>query len=474
MKRILLAFCLILVALNGFSQQFSQYNTGTLYDSFENPSQRSFIPDSSKKYAFNFFVPSFNASLFLTGDAQSTLVNRAFGGKYNNSALQIGAGRYNNAGIDASAYSMMFKMFTSLNGDAETGFYAETKAEGKGTFTDESIALLNGPVAFPNNTYDNLFNNRYYYQIYNSIGLTYRERLSKEVAIGFKIGVLMGIDYNKLNIYESHINFDQANDAAAISLRGKYYSSQGPGSFNTQDFLPTFRSPGATISTGISYRTEDGITFQGNVKDLGFIHWYNKSSIYMFDATKTATNISTNKKEKNIFGTVHQIIQTNQIHTSYVSPTDGKFELSATKTYWLDDDKDFKYLPTLIGSKELFYNGYTGAFVNRFQYKNYNVSLTASYDNLNLFNLGTQFMYKSSNAEFFIGSERLLQTAGFALAAGNSSSYSNGSFTGADIFLGFSLKFGPLIEHPLNASTIPNGERGFLGRLYNRLFKTNW
>jgi hypothetical protein len=31
-----------------------------------------------------------------------------------------------------------------------------------------------------------------------------------------------------------------------------------------------------------------------------------------------------------------------------------------------------------------------------------------------------------------------------------------------------------VIEHPLNSSVMETGERGFLGRLYNRLFKTNW
>jgi hypothetical protein len=67
-----------------------------------------------------------------------------------------------------------------------------------------------------------------------------------------------------------------------------------------------------------------------------------------------------------------------------------------------------------------------------------------------------------------------MQTVAVAGARSNYSSYTNGSFTGASFFLGFSLKFGPVIEHPLNSSIMETGERGFLGRLYNRLFKTNW
>jgi len=474
MKRVLLVSCLLIIAVKGFSQQFSQINTGTLYDSFENPSQRAFVPDTSKMYAFNFLVPNLNGSIFLTGNVQSSLVNRAFGGKYNNSTLQIGAGQYNHANINANAYFIMFKIFTSLNGDAEVGFFAETKAEGRGAITDESIALLNGPSAFTGNIYDNILNNHYYYQVYNSIGFTYRERINKQIAIGFKISGLMGIDYTKLDIYESHVNFDKANDAATISLRGKYYNSQGPGKLDSRSFLPSSRSPGAAISMGASYRTDEGVTIQANIKDLGFIHWYSNSTFSDFDGSATATDISTKKRENNIYNAVINTARSSAKLESFTTPTDGLFELSVTKSYWVDNNKTIKYSPTLIGSKELLYNGFIGALVNRFQYNNYNVSLTASYDNQNLFSFGTQLMIKSHNGEFYIGSERLFQTVGLAMAHSNPSTYTNSSYTGANIFLGFSYKFGPVIEHPMNASTIPNGEKGFFGRLYNRLFKTNW
>jgi hypothetical protein len=110
--------------------------------------------------------------------------------------------------------------------------------------------------------------------------------------------------------------------------------------------------------------------------------------------------------------------------------------------------------------------------VNRFQYGNINLSLTPSYDNLNLFNLGLQLMVKSSNMEFFIGSDRLVQTAGLTSAKSNPESYTGGAYTGGDIFFGFAVKLGPVIEHPLNASTVPTGDKGFIARLWNRLFKT--
>ncbi len=135
----------------------------------------------------------------------------------------------------------------------------------------------------------------------------------------------------------------------------------------------------------------------------------------------------------------------------------------------------FKYSPTLVASKELFYPGFIGGLVNPVQYKNFILTLTATYDDLETFNLGAQVMVKTPNFEFYIGSDKLTQTASLASEVINKNSpgvSENSAYTGADFFIGFSLKFGPVIEHPMNASSIPTGEKGFLGRLWGRLFKT--
>lgn len=476
MKKFLLAFCLLLlIASRGFTQQFSQYNTGTLYDSFENPSQYSFVPDTSKHYAFNFLIPNINGSFYLKGDAQASVISRMYGGRYNNTALQIGQGKYNYADANASAYELMFKVFGSLNGNSEVGFFMETKAEGHGAFTDESFAIFNGPSAFANDNYNDILNDHYLYQVYDAIGFSYREAVTKQLAFGAKLGFLLGTDYSKVDINQSQVTFDRADDVAIISMTGKYYQSKGPGNLDFRSFLPVTRSPGLQLSLGTTYKTEEGITFQANLKDLGFIHWYNNSEVYNFSGTQSAQNISGPKREDSVYSAINAILKSAGNVSSFNAPTDARFELSASKSYWLDDDRMFKYSPTLIVSKELWYNGVTGALVNRFQYQQrYNVSLTATYDNQSLFNLGTQFMYKTYNGEFFIGSDRLFQSVSFAMAKSNFATYTGGAFTGASFFIGFSMKFGPVIEHPLNASTIPTGEKGFLGRLYNRLFKTNW
>jgi hypothetical protein len=470
MKKLLLVFCLLLFTVKIFAQQFSQYNTGTLYDSFENPSQRTFIPDSSKQFASNFFVPNLNGNFVLNGNAQSTFTSRIFLNMYDNSALQIGQNKYNHVSADANIYLFMVKMFASLDGEEEMGFSAQIRGEGKGLISDDAVAALNGSQSFNDSqNYSNIFNGNYYRQTYNQISFTYREKLNKQFAFGIKISALLGIQYEKLNITGSKATFDKLMDTAGIALKGTYYSSYIPGKFVASDYLPTYRNPGASMSIGTSFKTEDGFTLQGNIKDLGFIHWSGYSRTYAFDNSAQVGGLSTPKREDSLYNKVVGIIRNNATIGSFTTPVDGRVELSASKSFWLDNESTIKYSPTIVASKELFYTGFVGALVNPFQYKKYVFTLTTAYDDLKDLSLGAQFMIKTSNFEFYLGSDKLTQTTSILT---KSVSTTNGSFTGASIFLGFAMKFGPLIEHPMNASTIPTGEKGFLGRLWNRFFKT--
>ena len=475
MKKVLLVFCLLLPAVKIFAQQFSQYNTGTLYDSFENPSQKAFITDSSKKFASNFFVPNFNFSLLLKGDAQATLKTRLVLNRYDNSLLKIDQGKYNHVIGNVNVYFIMFKMFASLDGDEEIGFSGQTRAEGKGVIPDEAIAALNGAGSFANGVnYNNIFNGNYYYQTYHQLGFTYKEKINKQLSFGAKLSLLLGLQYQKLDVKTSAGGFDNITQTANVALQGTYNASFIPGNtFKTADFLPTFRNPGAAISVGTSFKTRDGFILQANIKDLGFIHWSHRSHTYYFDNSAQIIGLGSPKREDSTYNKVYSIVHSNGAEGSFTTPIDGRFELSASKSIWLDDDYRFKYSPTLVLSKELFYNGFIAALVNQVQFKNYVVTLTATYDDLHTFNLGTQFMIKSPNFEIFAGSDKIAQTASMITLNKTSAQISqNSSSTGLDFFFGVALKFGPVIEHPMNASVIPMGEKGFLARLYGRLFKT--
>src|ERR1700761_6157205 len=281
MKKTLLVLFLLSFSVKIFAQQFSQYNTGTLYDSFENPSQKAFVTDTSKMYAFNFLFPNFNANFLLTGNSQTALKSRAFLNLYNTDALTINQGKFNHVNVNANVYWVMAKMFLTVDGDEELGFSAQTRAEGKGLFTDESIAVLNGPGKFSSfQQYSGIFNDNYHYQTYDQFSLTYREKFNKVFSFGIKLNILSGIQNQQLNITSSKAKFDKALDTVGLNLKGVYHASYIPGTLDGRDFLPVFRNPGASISLGTSYKTEDNFLLQANIKDLGFIHWSGRSKVY--------------------------------------------------------------------------------------------------------------------------------------------------------------------------------------------------
>jgi hypothetical protein len=473
MKKILLAFPLLLFSIHSFGQQFSQYNTGTLYDSFENPSRGTFIPDSSRKYAFNFLLPNFSVNSFLTGNSQVPLKSRAFLGYYTTTNLKMGEGKLNRINANINYYSIMFKAFTNLNGNAEIGISAQTKIEGRGVFTDETIALYNGPGAFANNHYDNIFNNSGTYQSYHQLSFTYREQVNRQLAVGIKLSGLMGMRYQKITIATSALDIDRSNDQAFLTMTGKYHLNFVPGNFTTHDYIPTLRNPGASVGAGVSFKTRDAFNLQFNVKDLGFIRWSSRSNIYNFASIDTIAQFSSNKREHNIYEAAKNVAKTNGVLGSFVTPTNGKVEISANKTYWLDYDNRYKYSPTLVLSKEMFYNGYTIAIVNPVQYGKYTVTATGAYNQDKILSIGGQFMLKTPNAEFYLGSERMFPTGRLILASAKNTNQINRSpaYTGADLFLGVTFKFGPVIEHPLNASFIPTDDKpGFFKRIFNRIF----
>jgi hypothetical protein len=479
MNKVLFFSFLFLFSAKAFSQQFSQYNTGTLYDSFENPSQRSFIPDSSRQYASNFFLPSFNGNLQFTGDAQTAFKTRIFADAYDASVVPVGTGRYNYLQANASAYWFMFKMFTNLEGSREMGIFIKTSAESRGIISNESLAIFNGFNKFPNNSYSDIFNNRFSYQAYHQIGMSFREQVTPKLAIGVKMGLLSGIDYQKFSFYQSQIDFDRVSNEARLALSGIYYSAGRDGRNTVIENMGfDFRNPGIAISIGAAYKTDDAYKFQFNVKDLGVIHWSNtRSKVSYFENRIAPIPITSNSaSEKLVSDAVGYIVNYSSAQSTrgFYFPINGIVEASVNKDYWLNFNQTLKFSPTLIVAKEIFYTGFTGALVAPVQYDKYVVTLTPTYNNLRMLSVGGQFMIKTPNTDFYIGSDALYQTINFTKEAIQSGSYvpgKTGRFTGANFFIGLTLKFGNLIEHPMNASYIPMGEKGFFGRLYDRIFK---
>ncbi len=464
--RFLLFLCLFLIVFTIRAQQTAQYNTGTLFDSFENPAQRAFIPDSGRQFAFNFFVPNFGSTGSFAGNGQNSVRSLINNGTYNSSGLTYGLQNRNNLNIAANTYWFMLKMYRRLDSDQEIGISAQTKAEGRGSITDETLMLLDSYKNLDNGTGNqDLFNNRIRAQAYHQFSLTFRQKVSPQVAFGIKLSTLLGIYYENYNVVHSGFTVDNDATGATLFLQGKYASSYN-GTFGKRDFVG-YKNPGASVSFGMQAQLENGIVIQGNIKDLGFIRW-NKNAVNSdFNGTQDVDRIAvTRKNDSRILTEADSVTGTNLSAYAFFAPVNGKADLAISKKVAVFT-VDFYYTPTLIVSKNLFYDGLTSAFVNHFTYKNLWFTALASYNDLRIWNAGAQIMFKSPNAEFFIGTEQLFKSARFF----NTSDHNYNS-SGISAFVGFSAKFGRLIEHPANASYIPMAnERGFFSKTWLRIFK---
>lgn len=467
--KFLLAWLLSIIVFKASAQQFSQINTGTLFDSFENPAQRAFIPDSSRQFASNFFIPNFGGNGLLAGNGQNSIRSLIKNGTYNNSGLTSGLHNPNSVNLNFNTYWFMLKFYRRLDSDQEFGLSAQTKVEGRGSITDETLLLLNSYKNFDNGTANSdLFNDQVQAQAYHQLSLIFRRKLSPNVAIGVKLSTLLGIYYTSFNI--EHSGFSVANNGtqATLFLKGKYASSYS-GTFGKRDFAG-YKNPGAAVSFGMQAQLESGFLLQGNIKDFGFIRWNSKSVTSDYDRSESVDRISTTRKNDSRIITEADSLASRQLtQHSFIAPVDGKADLSISKKFNVFT-ADFYTQPTFIVSKNLFYNGLTAAFVNHFNYKSFWFTALAMYNNDKVWNAGAQLMIKSANAEFYFGAEQLLRSVQFLSNSGTN----NSKATGIGAFLGFSAKFGKVIEHPANASYISMGEeKGVFNKLWRRIFKSS-
>ncbi|MBE7175170.1 MAG: hypothetical protein INR69_02125 [Mucilaginibacter polytrichastri] len=478
MRKYGFAAFLILISFSASAQRYILQNTGTLYDSFENPAQRAFIPDSSRYLAFNFLIPNGGADIFIKGNAQGTIKTRLLADHYrwDSRYLTIGEGNYTRVGAYANEYIVMAKLFGKVGSNSEYGFSIQARADGYARLSDESFVLFDDYKRFPENRYENIFNDRFYHQAWSQISFTYKEDLSKYAGIGIKLSALSGTVYSNLNIRRSSLTIDPAEKYLDISMGGTYVTSFAASRFENRTLYPRFTNPGAAVTFGGWVKEpETGITFQGNVKDLGFIHWRQDSAMVSeFNRSRRVEDIEGNGQESNILKGVMTILQSRPVQNSFTRPIDSRFEGMMSKPFYFTGDKSLIYKPTVILSKHFFDNRFNAAVLNQLTYHNVSGTISTTIDNNSVFAVGGQFMIKSPNVDFFIGSESLYESyQGTKAIAGSNTARAHNfrSYSGASFFFGFAAKFGNIIETPPNASYIPMGEKGFFGKLWNRWFK---
>lgn len=469
-KRVLL---LLLTCWNfgALAQQYGMYNTGTLFDSFENPSQKVFQVDSSRKYAFNFLLPTIALDATFTGPAQQSFKDLVFKSLINGD-LPIGENKNNTLAVNSNNYLLMFKIFKNIYWNREVGFSWQIRQSGNIRTTNESLVLLDNIRRFssPEDFKPDMFNNRGYNQLYHQFSMTYREDLTRRIGLGAKLSLLSGAVYNKFDIERSDIRMEESG--YAVNLNGTYRSSFGFDTLDVTTVLPDFKNPGLSVSLSANYKAPGGWYLLGNLKDLGLIRWNRSSFTYDFSGDVLVDNTNSSGARRDMLKDVKSFLVRNSAQGSIIAPTDGKAEVL------LEKDMDW-YRPNVILSKSLFYPGGDAALINHFEVNHFLFTVSGGYNFNNYFKLGGQAMYKTPNFEFFLGSEQLFKTYYSGKNAIFRSSANGRGYTAASAYFGLGFKFGPVREHPLNARSIPGVDNlkqdspGFFQKLRSKIQRKN-
>lgn len=457
---------LILLAVNNLSnaQQFSLYNSRTLFDSFENPSQKAFQVDTSRRFAFNFFIPGFSINHTFSGPAESAFKSLLYDGLFNGRDIVLGERQNNILTLNSNNYIAMFRFLKSVKNYQEMGLSWQIRNDTRLNVSNETFAIFDDYRTFENSGNKNLFNNKGYNQAYHQFSFTYRQNYSKRLSIGAKFSILSGIAYSSIKIKDSELNVDGPSDSFNVLLRGNLRSSFKFDDFQNDMIKPKFKNAGLSLTASAGYKFKYGWSVMGNVKDLGFIRWSKDSYEYNFDTGNiTITNGSNSSADNRLADSLDNKISAKSVNKSYVSAINGKAELLIHKDYG-------NYKPNLILSKSVYYEGGDIALIHNYLYRNYVFTASTNYNTNGFLQVGGQFMIKSPNTEFYIGSDQLFKSFEMLRNSLTDQRPYSAGYTGMSFYMGFGLKFGTVLEHRHNASRMPGFRKNPISEIVKKVF----
>lgn len=466
MRRALSAFILLFMIAGGRAkgQQFALYNTGTLFDTFEIPSRSAFQTDSSRQYAFNFFIPSGGVNYGTSGPGTFTLKKVMYTGVYDTRQISETEDKLTKETASENTYLLMFKLFKSVKYHRELGFSWQVKTDSRGETTNQTLIVFQNYQRVINDQetdadFTNTFKTKIYAQSYHQFSFTYRENYNKRLSYGFKLSYLSGIAYSKLLVNSSRLEFISDSADYFLTINGDLRTTTYYDDIHRKDFMPGFKNPGAAVGFSAAYKGKNGWNIIGNIKDLGFIKWSSKA--YMYRANDFQI------KAKYAGDSLWRKVKQDLRQEGYVTPVNGKAEVLLNK------DLDF-YQPNLLLSKNLFYKGGDMALVNTFRYRSLNFSITTAYNMDKMFMLGGQLMIKSPNVEFYLGSDQLANTYHTGQSFASSDETIGNDHPGASFYMGFALKFGRVMSRQQNENYIPGinlkvrEKNGFFQKIFGK------
>ena len=466
LKKTLWLFLLLICISSASAQQFNLYNSRTLYDVFENPSQSAYQIDTSRRIAFNFFIPTVTINATASGSANPAFKTLIYQGVVNGNNIPVGENKFNTIAFNTNTYIAMGRWLHTVKKSQEIGLSWQVRNDGRIKATNETLAIFDDYDLFSNTTSaKGFFNNKGYNQSYHQFSLSYRQDVNKRLSIGAKGSILSGITYTAFRVIQSDLIIDEEEDLIDVSVVGNLRSSFKFDNFDSQAIKPKFKNPGLSLTTSASYKLRNGWFVMGNLKDIGFIKWNKSSYEYNFIATNIEiNNVSNSSADNRLTDSLDQRISNSSTNRSYFSLLNGKAEVLINKNYG-------NYQPNLILSKSLYYDGADIVLTNNYHYRNFVLTASANYNTSKYLAIGGQFMVKSPNTEFFIGSDHLFKSLEMIKDARRDTGPYSSGYTAMSFYMGFGIKFGRVLEHPANANFVPGFNEPWGTRLLRGIFK---
>lgn len=460
-KSLLLILPFLLLSFSSFAQQYGLFNSGTLFDAFENPAQKHFQLDKSRKFSSNFFLPVFGIQALHKGSADEFIRSLVQSSTYRPALLKNGDGSLNRISEHSNIYLVAFKLYQNYKLNKEMGLSWQVRTDVSASYPSELIQVIDSYKTFANQTNRGLFNGTSMGQSYFQFSATYRQDIDKQLSFGLKASLLSGLTFNHLQIQDSNFSYDQTTGSLALGFSGRYDASFFYGDeVSRDDFTHLFRNPGLSLTAGFQYKTNSGYTVMGNIKDLGFIRWSKRG----YSANIFFQKQYIDEPIENVRQDIFDKLETQDQNIGFSAPTNAKADVFITRSFG-------RYRPAFIFSKNLFYPGGDAAMVNTYSINEFSGSVIPAYSFTGAFMVGLQGMYKTPNFEVYMGSDNVVKTLSTAKAAYQSDPNQGKGYNGVSFYMGIGLKFGRLVQSPMNSDYIPGLESERKNRnIINRIF----
>ena len=163
MKKTLYLIVFISYAETLSAQQFNLYNSRTLYDVFENPSQSAYQIDTSRRIAFNFFIPTLTVNATASGAANEAIKALLYNGKVDGQNIAIEQSKFSTIAFNTNNYIAMLRILHTVKKSQEIGLSWQVRNDGRFKVTNETLAAFDDYDLLDNVTSaKGFFNNKGY------------------------------------------------------------------------------------------------------------------------------------------------------------------------------------------------------------------------------------------------------------------------------------------------------------------------